>query len=160
MEGASVSWVMLPIEKMRDQMLENADDEEQAEMMAEMLENTNWMGMSINLGKEPVVKMVGDLKSADAAKGVNSKWKELMGTLVEKAKEAEDEQEDEEWPEGAPRPTEMAKFIANAASMETSGSRVNVVLDTKELRSLTTMFIKFADASGFSPMDMMPMGGF
>lgn len=158
MEGASISFVMLPIEKMRAQMLDNVEDEEQAALARDIMDNTKWMGMSISLGGEPSIKMTSELKDAAAADKVNGHWKKLLGTLTEKAKEAEAEQE--EWPEDAPKPTEMAKKITKAASMETSGNRVNVVFDKNELRELTTMFVIFADRSGISPMDFMPAGGF
>ncbi|MBX3363805.1 MAG: hypothetical protein KF866_03485 [Phycisphaeraceae bacterium] len=160
MEGASISFAMLPVSQLREQMLEDADDEEQARIMKEMLDATRWMGMSISLGKQPTVRMVGEMKNASAAEKVNGHWKELLGTLTSKAKEVEADEGDD-WPAGAPKPTEVAGFLVKAAAMETSGSRVSVVFDSRELRELTTMIIRIADATGFDPMDFMPgMGGF
>lgn len=157
MGEASISFIVIPVEKIRNQILENMGDEnEEAKAVGEAVANANWVGLTVTIGSKPQIVMSVDLPDEKSQKALSSAWDKFTGELVAKAKEAEsDEASMSEWPEGMPKPTEIAKTMGKYMSMEKRGNGLVMTLDTAELRQMTTWMIVGADAMGFNPMDMM-----
>ncbi|MCC6284549.1 MAG: hypothetical protein IT439_04485 [Phycisphaerales bacterium] len=157
MGAASISFIVIPVEKIRGQILENLGDEnEEAKAVGEAVANANWVGLTLTIGSKPQIVMSVDLPDEKAQKALSGAWDKFTGELVAKAKEAEaDEEHMAEWPEGMPKPTEIAKTVGKYMSMEKKGNSLVMVLDSAELRQITTWMIVGADAMGINPMEMM-----
>lgn len=156
MGSATISLVVIPVEKIREQIIENLEDEnDQAREVGTAISNAKWVGLNVSLGSKPTIVLTADLPDEKSAKTLDGAWDKFLGEFVAKAKEAEADEDMGEWPDSMPKPTEMAKTLSKYMDMEISGTRLTMTLDTAELRQMTTWGILASDSFGFNPMDFM-----